>query len=247
MRVIAILLTLIVTTLYTKEQALTISSGFAQPEAALVGDVLQEGFDRAGIRLIYQILPNQRSLINANNGINDGEGARIWEIDEIYPNLVRVSVPIHSIDLVVLSRKDIYVHEPSDLKKYHVGVIRGMKIAENIAHEMGPRSITAATDHLTLIKMLDNDRLDVIITNRIGLYTGLKESHQDGLYLRKEPLVSRSLYMHLHKRHEALIPRFEEAFRSMIEDGTYLRMQETFIKDIESKFKSSVKVIEYDQ
>ncbi len=246
MRMITLLLSLIVTTLYTKEQVLTISTGFAQPEATLVATVLQEGFDRAGIDLIYQVLPNQRSLINANNGVNDGEAARIWEIDKSYPNLIRVGVQTHFIQLVVLSRKKVFIDELSDLKKYHVGIIRGMKIAEELVRQEAPLSLTEATEHLSLIKMLANDRLDVIITNRIGLFTGLIGSHKDEFYLRKEPLISRKLYMYLHKRHKALVPILEKAFRSMIEDGTHQSIQESFLRNMKTEFQGSVKVIEYD-
>ncbi|MFT5660118.1 MAG: polar amino acid transport system substrate-binding protein [Sulfurimonas sp.] len=209
--------------------SLKISSGFDAPETYLIESVLREGFKRANIDLVFQTLPNQRSLLNANKGISDGEASRIWKINEYYPNLIRVPVSTHSIDLVVLSKEKIDVKDFSQLKKYNVGVVRGMKIAEKLVQESKPRSYIAATNNLTLIKMLENNRIDVIVSSKIGLLVSLKESKSKDLYMIERPLLSLPLYMHLHKKHQELIPRFEKAFKSMIEDGTYQRARNSFI------------------
>ncbi|QSZ40597.1 transporter substrate-binding domain-containing protein [Sulfurimonas aquatica] len=223
-----------------------ISSGFLEPEVNLVGEVIKEGFSRAGEKLEFQILPNQRSLINANSGINDGDGSRIWEIANFYPNLVRVSVPTHSIDLMILSKKKIFIKKLSDLKFYHVGVIRGMKIAEKIASENTPLSLTMSTNYINLMKMLGDGRLDFIIINKIALYTLISGYKDEAFYMHKKPLMSRLLYMHLHKKHAAMIPKFEKAFTSMHEDGTFKRIQMDFVKKMSAGNTNFLKVIEYD-
>lgn len=246
MKKIILILFLSLSLLHADNQTLRITSGFDYPETNLIHSVLKEGFKRAKIGLEYHTLPNQRSLINANRGIYDGEAARIWEINELYPNLVRIPVSIHAIDLVVLSRKKIFITKASDLKNYHVGVIRGMKIAEKMAKDAKPLSITTATNHITLVKMLSNDRLDLILTNKIGLLTDLSKSIEKGFYLVEKPILSRPLYMHLHKKHKNLIPKLEKAFESMIEDGTYQKIQDSFLSDIENKIKDTLKVIKDD-
>ena len=186
----------------------------------------------------YQTLPNQRSLINANRGIFDGEAARIWEINESYPNLIRVPVSIHSLDLLILSRHKIVIKKMSDLKNYHIGVIRGMKISEKLAKDIEPLSITAATSHLSLFKMLKNNRLDIIISNKIGLFTNISAIKNKGFHLVKKPLISRPLYVHLHQKHKALVPKFEKVFKSMRDDGTYQRIRESFLDSIEGKIRN---------
>ena len=232
MKKIILILILSLSILHAQKQVLKITSGFDAPEANLIQSILEEGFKRANLGLEFYLLPFQRSLINANRGLYDGEAARIWEINELFPNLVRIPVSIHSIDLVVLSRKKILITKASDLKKYHVGVIRGMKIAEKVAKDAKPLSITVATNHITLVKMLSSNRLDLIVTNKIGLLTDLSKSIEKEFYLVEKPILSRPLYMHLHKKHKNLIPRLEKAFESMLKDGTIKKIQDVFLSDI---------------
>ncbi|QOY52902.1 substrate-binding periplasmic protein [Candidatus Sulfurimonas baltica] len=227
-------------------QILTINSGYSFPETNLLESIIKEGFKRAEIALKYQTLPNQRSLINANNGIDDGEAGRIWEISDHYPNLVRIPVAIHSIDIVVISRENLHIKKPLDLKFHNVGVIRGMKIAEQIAENAKPLSITKTTNHITLIKMLSSNRLDVIVTSKIALLSGLSETKEKNLFMASKPLISSPIYMHLHKKHKKLIPKLEEAFNSMIKDGTLKQISDDFLKDLEKNIADSIRIVKYD-
>ncbi|NOR58747.1 MAG: transporter substrate-binding domain-containing protein [Sulfurimonas sp.] len=244
-KIIVILLFMFSFTL-AAQRVLTINSGFNFPETNLVESIINEGFTRAQIPLRYQTLPNQRSLLNANNGTDDGEAARILELNSIYPNLIRVNVPIHTIELVVLSMRKLYIKEPADLKHYNVGVIRGMKIAERISEDAKPLSLTKATSHLTLIKMLSSHRLDAIVTSKIILLSSLSETKDKVFYITSKPILSRPLYFHLHKKHKDLIPKFEEAFKSMIDDGTIEKLYSTFLIDLEAKQDKALKVIKDD-
>ena len=228
------------------EPPLVISTGFYAPESNLVEKVLQEGFKRANMDLVFQVLPNQRSLLNANKGINDGEASRIGKINNFYPNLVQVPVSTHSIDLVVLSKEKIDIKDFSELKQYNVGVVRGMKIAEKLVQEAKPHSYIAATHNEELIKMLVNNRIDVIVSSQIGLSVSLNKLKKINLYMMERPLLSLPLYMHLHKKHKKLIPKFEKAFKSMLEDGTYQRMRDSFMREIKKETKDVKEVVPND-
>lgn len=231
--------------LYLQAQniVLSVNSGFPHPETNLVESIVKEGFKRAKIEMKYQTLPPERSLINVNTAIDDVEAGRIWDINKIYPNLVRVPVAIHSIDIVLLSKKDLHIKNLSDLKPYNVGLIRGVKIAESIAQTAEPLSITSATSYEMLIKMLKNSRIDVIITSKIALLTMLSEIDEKGLFMTSKPLASLPLYTHLHKKHEALIPQLEEAYNSMVTDGTIKKEHDIFLQDLEKKIRASVTII----
>lgn len=231
--------------LQAKESSLTISTGFNALESKLLKNILKEGFKRAGIPLNFQRLPNQRSLINANSGINDGEAARISKISKIYPNLLRIDVPIHTIHIVLISKRDLHIRELADLKKYQLGVVRGVKITEKIAHKL-THNVIEATDYKGLIKMLVLDRIDAIIVNKLGAYTDLQYFKNTTFYLWKKPIVSPKLYTHLNKKHKKLIPRLEKAYNSMLKDGTLQKIHAVFNKEIRTKLLHSVRVIEYD-
>jgi len=244
-KIVAIFL-LSISLLHAQQKALTINAGFSWPETELLESIITEGFKRANIPLKYQVMPTQRSLINSNSGIDDGEAARIWEINKIYPNLIRVPVAIHSINIMVLSRSNLNISKPSDLKPFNVGVIRGVKIAEKMLESVKPRSITKTTDHLTLIKMLSNHRLDVIITSKIALLTGLKITKRQSFYMASKPIISRPLYMQLNKKNKALIPRLEKAFNSMVKDGTLKKIQNLFLKDLDKTISNAVRITKDD-
>jgi polar amino acid transport system substrate-binding protein len=229
--------------LQANKKELRMNSGFPAPETNLLKTILSEGFKRANIPLKYQTLPPERSLINSNLGIDDGEAGRIWNINKQYKNLVRVNVPIHSIDIVLLSRKNLHIKDISDLKPYNVGLIRGVKIAESIAKKAKPLSITNATAYLMLIKMLTNHRIDVIITSKIALLTMLSETKEQGLFMTSKPIVSLPLYTYVNKKHKALVPQLEKAYNSMIEDGSIEKMHYLFLNDLEKKISATIKII----
>jgi len=112
------------------QQTLKINTGFQVPESDVVQSLTKEIMQRNNIALIFQVLPNQRSLINANNGVDDGEAARIFEINQYYPNLLPLAEPIHEIDIVLLTKRNFKLKVSSDFSSHHAGLIRGMKIAE---------------------------------------------------------------------------------------------------------------------
>lgn len=237
---------LLISLLQAKEQTLTISTGFNKLEAKLLKNIISEGFKRAKLKLNFQALPNQRSLINANSGINDGEAARISKIGKIYPNLIKVNVPIHNIDIVMLSSKNIKIHTKLELQKYHIGVVRGVKITEKLARAFNNSPIVLATNYKVLLRMLIQNRIDIAIVNKIGAYTDLKRFKNQTFYIKKKPLASPKLYMFLNKKNSYLVPRFEKAFKSMLDDKTIKKIHKTFNQDVRNILLRSVRVIEYD-
>ena len=63
-------------------KTLKTNTGFQVPEADVIQSLSAEIMHRNDINLVFQVLPNQRSLLNANSGIDDGEAARIFEINQ---------------------------------------------------------------------------------------------------------------------------------------------------------------------
>ena len=243
---ITLLFLLVYLPLKAEDISLKITSGFDPQESVVIKKILEEGFKRAKAGLVYKALPNQRSLLNANSGISDGEAARIWDINKIYPNLIRVPVSTYSIDIAVMSRNKIHFDNVSDLKKYNIGVIRGMKIAEKMISGIKPKSYIQATNTKALVKMLSNNRIDIAVTNRMALLSTLGETKGKKFFINEKPLLRLPLYMHLNKKHHKFIPQFEAAFQSMHDDGTYKKIMKSFIDNMIDKTEDSVEVIADD-
>lgn len=248
-RVIFIIILFSALFLKAEIKELSVNSGFPIPETLLVESIVTEGFKRAGILMKYQTLPSERSLRNVHLGIDDVEAGRIEGLDKTYPNLVRVKVPIHSIDIVLLSRdnahpKGEHIKTIAQMKPYNVGLIRGVKIAERIAQKATPKSITQATSYAMLIKMLINGRIDVIITSKIALLTMLSQTKERGLHMTSKPIVSLPLYTYLNKKYSSLVPKLEQSYNSMLKDGTIKRLHDDFLCDLEQKISVTVEIVD---
>tara|TARA_R110002051_G_scaffold7035_5_gene33050 strand:- start:4105 stop:4680 length:576 start_codon:yes stop_codon:yes gene_type:complete len=181
--------------------------------------LLIELFDRAGYVVKFVDLPPRRALVNANNGLHDGDAARIRSSGEIYPNLRVLDPKIIDVDFVGLYLDpDVSVKTPVDFADYSVGYIRGWNVAENLfkAH---PNAI--AVNHTdSLLRMLNENRIDIaFLTREPGNYFADKFNMTDlkftGFYIR------RSLHLFLNIKHVGLLPKLEVLLTQMHDDGTY--------------------------
>lgn len=222
---------------------LTITTGFPSPESDLIETVLKEVEKRSEIIIDFDSLPNKRSLVNANLGITDGEAARIKGIDKYYPNLFIVPSQSHAIELIAISNQVLPLSSPKDLHNYNVGVIHGMKIAVVMAEKNKPISLIKATDFTTLIRMLVANRLDIIIMNKTGVLFNQDKFKGHNLYLYEKPLMIRPLYMQLHKKNKAYIPRLQSALDTMHKDGTYQNIQNNFFKAYKKELSKTLHLI----
>jgi len=216
---------------------ITINSGFYQPESDLIDQILQEVSKRTKITIHHDVLPHKRALIHANKGLSDGDAARILDINTLYTNLIPIPVPSHSLDLMVVTNKKIHINKPSDLQKYHVGIINGMRIAILMVEKTQPRSLVKGNAQ-NIMDMLAMDHLDVVIINKMGLLADIEHIKEKSLYLKTTPLISRPLYMQLHKKNRAYIPIIQRALETMHEDGTWQKIQKDFYRPFESKIRN---------
>jgi polar amino acid transport system substrate-binding protein len=182
--------------------------------------IIKEAFRRVGLTPKIAHLPSERALVNANEGIDDGNFARIAGLDKLYPNLVIVPENICKFDFVVFTRDpSIRVVDWDDLKLYNVGIITGWKILEERVKQV--RSLTRVKDTKALFQMLVSGRVDLIISDNLqGRY--LIESQQLAGITALEPfLATENMYLYLNRRHAALAPLLAKALREMKRDGSF--------------------------
>jgi len=191
------------------------SPGFAD-------SVVVEAFRRIGITAEVIPLPAERSLINANAGIEDGDALRTRAIESNYPNLVRVP------EQVMLFEVGGYTFDPNldvitlgDLSDHAVGIEAGIKVVEGSLAEH-PR-LTAVKDLKQLFTLLSNRRVDIALAER---WQGNWWANRLGPDCRilLMPLQREPMFIYLHKRHAALAPRLAAALRDMKADGTHARL-----------------------
>jgi polar amino acid transport system substrate-binding protein len=108
------------------------------------------------------------------------------------------------------------------LKDYDVGILTGWKILERKI--TGTRSLVKLETAEQLFSMLDKERIDVVVVEKLmGLYF-IKTMRLDGIDVLQPPFLEGEWFLYLNKKHESLIPELTAAIKSMKADGTYQRI-----------------------
>ncbi|MFO7730779.1 MAG: transporter substrate-binding domain-containing protein [Spirochaetia bacterium] len=186
--------------------------------------ILEEAFARIdrSIKIIH--LPSQRSILNANAGIADGEFGRAAGMTSFYSQIHIVDEPLVEFGFCAFSKnKNITLSDWSDLSEYNIAFISGWKtLEENV---ITAKSIHTVTNEESLFAMLQADRVDLILYNcRRGKYY-LKNNNIKDIYPLEPRLADRKMYLYLHKSQMQLIPQLEQVLRGMKDDGTFARTE----------------------
>jgi polar amino acid transport system substrate-binding protein len=192
-------------------------------QTGMLDRLAHEAFSRIGREVIINSLPSERALINANEGIDDGEILRIDGISKMYPNLLKVPEKTFDFEFVVLTKsKTMQISNWEDLAPYSVGLIKGWKILEHGTRNVSViNSVENAED---LLNMLQKDRVDLVIYERQEAKYLIRKNGMDDIRMLLPPLAAREMFMYLNKRHIELIPELTEALRQMKRDGSYDRI-----------------------
>lgn len=181
-------------------------------------------FHEIGLEAELQIFPTatERSLLNANAGIDDGLALRIAGLEKQYPNLIRVPEVLVVNDFVAYTTTlDIATDNWQSIEPYIVSYIIGWKVFEKNVPRA--KEITLVRDADQLFGLLGNGRADLALYER---WQGLERAKAIGVkaYALEPPLVSTEMYIYLHKKHEALVPRVAQAMARLKKNGTYQRI-----------------------
>jgi polar amino acid transport system substrate-binding protein len=188
--------------------------------------IIKEATRRLGrdVRIVHA--PSERCLVNANNGIDDGNFARVEGIDALYPNLVMVPEAIASFEFAVFSKRELIVSDWNSLKPYKTGIVTGWKILEkNLGHMP---LLTRATDQESLFDMLEKNHIDVAVFDLIEGNEILKRRQSSTIRPRKPLLAKRDMYIYLNKRHAPLAGQLATILKDMKRDGTIQRILSQF-------------------
>ena len=215
------------------EQKLVINSSYSAPITSLKKDgfldlLYQELSIRTCIKIEIQHLPAERALVNANEGIDDGDAARNTGMEKIYPNLVMVPEPVMRIQQVVFTRDENFkVNDAESLKHYDVGIVTGRKTLERMT--VGTRSRVMVETPEQLFAMLDKKRIDVAIHERMQSLYLIKTMGIKNIKELQPAFLEVDWYLYLNKNHAALLPTLAAALKKMNADGTTQRLYDNVI------------------
>lgn len=184
--------------------------------------VAGEAFRRAGAQLRLVKLPAERGLINANAGVEDGDLTRIAGLEAQYPNLVRVPEKLIDWEFTAFGKNAALPARWEMLRTRPIGHIRGWKLYEK--QLIDAPIVVTSDDSSQMFRQLELDRIEVALHERwLGLSL-LKRQGIKGVYPLEPPLARREMFIYLHKRHAALVPKIADALRAIKAEGLYDRL-----------------------
>lgn len=182
--------------------------------------VLLEAFSRLKIPITIGHLPAERSLRNADSGIDDGDFVRIAGLEKLYPNLVMVPEKLDDFEFVAFTRTfNLPTNSWATLTPYHVGIVRGWKILEqNLATV---KELTAVKNQEQLFTLLKNGRADVVVYARKEGYGLIRQMGITDARVLEPPLAVRPMHLYLNKKHAALLAPLAAVLKKMKEEGAF--------------------------
>jgi len=208
---------------------LRLASDFDAPRSTAQLDgfddrVVAEACRRVGVTMRRVHLPAGRTLVLANQGVEDGVYSRIAGFSARYPELVVVPEPVGEITYVVFSRSpELKISGWESLRSLSVAVVLGR--ATSATRTAGMPDVVRVREPLQLFRMLKAGRVEVVVYEHWQGVVAARRVGLDDVVVHQPALQSLPLYLYLNSRHAALVPKFADALRAMKQDGTYARLR----------------------
>src|SRR3954470_13979786 len=202
------------------------------PDQYVGGEMLRAVYAKLNIKLEFEDVPGKRALALSSAGEVDGEIQRIGTLSRDYPTLIQVRPAINYIEPAVFTAKLHFdVDGWNSIRDYSIGIVRGVGSSEAGTHGMD--RVTATTSLENMVKMLDADRFDVMVTDLFsGLAAVRKLNLQARIYPLPPPLERIRIYHYLHERHRDLVPKVGKVIEQMEASGELAALREALVKQV---------------
>ena len=231
-RILVICLSLFISGASSAQSVIRLARIADIPDQYVGGEMLRAVYAKLNIKLEFEDVPGKRALALSSAGEVDGEIQRIGTLSRDYPTLLQVTPAINYIEPAVFTtRLHFDVDGWNSIRTYSIGIVRGVGSSE--AGTRGMDRVTATTSLESLIKMLDADRFDVMVTDLFsGLAAVRKLNLQTRIYPLSPPLERISIYHYLHERHRDLVPKVGQVIAQMEASGELAALREALVKQV---------------
>lgn len=187
-------------------------ANFYSDNQSLSEKVLEQAYQRLNIKIKIVYFPAARTLWLANNGMVDGEVARLAGLEKTYSNLLRVNNPVNIISTSVYTKMGTYftVQGWQSLAPYRIAYLRGVKVVENNLQGLSAEGVTTLEQ---AFMMLEHNRVDVVLADA-NQTTKLLSKYPD-IKMLTPPVYSFPVYHYLNKKHADLVPKLEAVLQQM--------------------------------
>jgi len=190
--------------------------------------LVEEICARNRIAVAHNTPPAERSLINVNQGIDDGDGPRIGGLSAVYPNLVFVPEPFGEFVFGAFARDpNTRIDGWASLADLNVAYVHGWKIFDD--HVKEAKSITRVKNLDLLFGLLNAGRTDAVLATKMAGYATIGKLGLQGIRFVESPLAVKPTFLYLHQRHADLAVTLGNTLKAIKADGTYQRLYEEIV------------------
>ncbi|MDG3085362.1 hypothetical protein P7F88_04285 [Vibrio hannami] len=187
--------------------------------------VYRELYSEIGKQIEVVSIPEARASIKAETGKIDGQFGRIYEYQDVYPDQIRINVPLIKITLEAYVRSDSGIRLTSGWDsfrgtKHHVDYRRGVLICkQNLERVVKPSNLNTVTYiHQGLLK-LKHARTDVFVQANNGVVPYLRSPEFSNDIVSAGKLESVNIYHYVNIKHRDLAPRIEQQLLQLKTSG----------------------------
>jgi polar amino acid transport system substrate-binding protein len=192
--------------------------GVAQREAVqdVAAQLLTEIYKRAGLTLRIDPYPAARLTDMVLKNEVDGEVSRIGIYFERNPSLIRVEPSYYYLITTAFARADrnISIGSIDELKKYRVGIIRGVYHAAKATE--GVPGVVVVDEVTQLFKMLETGRIDIAIDVSLNGVDVISKLNLGSMVKPVGDIARRELFHVLIADKKDLAPKISTVIKSMI-------------------------------
>jgi len=180
-------------------------------------------FNELDIDIHYRNIPSRRTFKETNSGFTDGSYPHIANANLSYQNLIRVphTLGVHELVMVTSNANINLSLGLAGLGQYTVGYIAGWEMVKPLLKHFS-HSYAIATKS-KLFEMLQAKRFDIALYGRELSRAHLKQHQLCNLRILEPALRTDNLYLFMHKKHQALVPRLAKKIKQL-RNGAHVKL-----------------------
>lgn len=193
--------------------------------------IMAEAYRRLGHTMVLVSFPLERSLLEANRGLVDGELYRQAGMTALYPNLRQVPVVLTSGDMVVfIKERRFAVNGWQSLVSHRIGYLRGQKSVELNLVPGGDAQGFSTLEQAFLV--LNAGRIDAVVTTILAGLVVLRTEGLTDITFLSPPLQEVPVYHYLNVKRESLVAPLTRVLNQMEAEGFLAQVRQEVLVDL---------------
>lgn len=214
------------------KQRLLITTPWVPPVSLILQQILDEALKHQQMKLQFDWVSGERSLLLVEQGLTDGDCCRIPEVVlKEYTGLIMVPERIFSVRFNAFAKNSsIMINKWEDLNNYSVAAVFGYKIVIQNLQRIKHKNYHIVENHDAAFKMLQLNRVDLVIVGYSGGLNAIYNNQFKDIHVIEPSLANRDLYLMLNRKNQHLIKPLAKTIRQMREDGSIISIQKNIMQ-----------------